>query len=103
MAAHVEGGMVRSGFRPVRLGGSAAVRCHMSSINDIFLRVDRGGFIRLLYAVTIKTLVKNLALVGEVTRAGLVALRRMTALTVALTKLNLWLFETLSENNIVKK
>ena len=102
MATHVEGGMVRSGFRPVRLGGSAAVRCHMPSINDIFLRVDRGGF-RLLYAVTIKTLVENLALVSEVTRAGLVALRRMTALTVALTELNLRLFEALSENNIVKK
>ena len=41
MTAHVEGGMVRSGFRPVRLGGSSTVRSHMPSINDIFLCVDR--------------------------------------------------------------
>ena len=40
VTAHIEGGMVRSGFRPVGLGSPSAVRSHMSSINDIFLCVD---------------------------------------------------------------
>ena len=43
----------------------------------------------------------NLALVGKVPRAGLVALRRMAL--PALPKLELRLLEALSENEIVKK
>ena len=59
---------------------------------------------RLLDATAVKTLVEDLALVAEVTRAGLVGLGRLGVVSAAstLAKLNLGLLESLKKNKSVR-
>ena len=62
----------------------------MSGAHDLLLPVDRGRIDfarRLLHAAAVQTLVEDLALVAEVTRAGLVSLRRLGELDLRLRSL----------------
>lgn len=100
MATHVEGGMV--GTRVWSIGFTLWVKPCMPLIDQVFLTINRSRWALdwLLRTIVIQTFVENLALMGEVTRAGLFSRRRVTVRTTLTHFLRL--FKPLSQNSFVR-